>query len=176
MGVRRTWLLFAVLLVPVGARAGDHKIDASMAASVMDVNGPLSSSAGLHASGAAMLGNKIRWVGFVGELSAHFAPLSHDLRQITFMTGTRLTLPSAQRHWMPFVHVMAGFMDRAGDGQTTGAGGVFAFGGGIDVAPGTYKNWGTRVQVDYLRSLSRARNDSVRYSAGVVYRWVLPHQ
>ena len=178
MGVRLPWvILAAVLLAPSTAGAGDHQFETFIGPSYLNAKGSSANLGGWHIAGAATT-HRWRRLSFIGDLSVHFLgedDSGGDLTQVSFMAGPRWTLLGGhEHHHMPFVHVVVlGAVLRSRETVQSTAG-AMAVGVGYDFAPGKKKNWGSRIQVDYIQPLSSDIRHSVRVSAGLVYRFTIP--
>lgn len=182
MGIPRPWVILAVVLAPSAAGAGDHRFDLFLAPLTSGLNAKGSSAKllGWHVAGAATTpAEKWRKLSYIGDLSVHFLgddDSGADLTQVSFMVGPRWTFLSGDdKHHMPFVHVVfLGAVLRSKEAIQSTSGAV-AVGAGYDFAPGENKNWGTRVQVDYIQPWGSDIRYSVRASAGLIYRFTIPH-
>ncbi len=199
MGLRRPLLVVVALLIPAGARAGDHKADEFFALSYLEGPGSTIKLGGLEVSLARTPSREHRSFACVGDLSVHFLggeegsdqtdgegtdQAQQDVTQVTFMVGARWT-PLGDRqsgkhkgehkHHMPFMHFMVGFVDRTGGSHPSET--AFALTGGVgwDWVPGDKRTWGSRVQIDYIRPVSSDMRHSWRFSAGAVYRIHFDH-
>jgi hypothetical protein len=138
MGVRKIWLVLAVLLIPDGAQASDHKFSVFIALSRADNpnsnsgissvwNGGLSvrqetsvdDGWGWHVAGEVALktGKLKTKLSFIGEASGHFvgADRNRDATQFTVMVGPRWAFPVLWKRAHSFVHVMGfGAIHRSG--------------------------------------------------------------
>jgi hypothetical protein len=147
MGVRRSWLVLAVLLIPAGARPSDHKF--SVYTALSRANNPDSNSGtgsvwngGLSARQVSSVGDGLGWhvsgevalktgklktkLSFIGEASGHFvgAKRKMDATQITVMVGPRWAFPPVLwKRAHSFVHFMGfGAIHRSGFAATDSSG------------------------------------------------------
>jgi hypothetical protein len=190
MGIRRSWAVLVVLLTPALAGASDHNFEVFFAPSALFVKGSTSDVYGWHAGASAVTPWFGKKLSFIGDISSHFvgkdAKTGADLTQTSVLVGPRFTFLSGKSHdFMPFVHVVflgAVVESRAAAGATPALQsmtGSFAVGAGFDVSRGDTpeeKNWGTRLQFDYIQPIANeAVHKSFRLSIGVIYRFHDPH-
>lgn len=189
MGVRRYWLVLAVLVIPAVAGAGDHQADVFLAPSYLIGPGSKIKLGGWHASVAVTLPEK-KWLGFIVDVSGHYLGGDDDPQQtcmtqpcpqpdrtqITFMLGPRFTPLKGQDPHHPlhmlFAHAMVfGAVHRTGGSHVGGAtSGALALGVGYDFPVTEKDTWIPRLQVDYVWPVSSDVRHGWRISAGLVYR------
>ncbi len=188
MGIRRVWLGMGLLLIPVAARASDHKFGAFAALSHLDAKGSKLGLTGWHVSGEATIKTGAqgqRWLSLAADISANFVGEEDseseetDPTQITFAFGPRVERNLGRRSangghtHTAFLHTMVGAVYRSGVRSAAAGGGAgsLSFGGGYSLAPGTNHNWALRLQVDYIWPISTDLGHGWRYSAGLLFRF-----
>ena len=197
MRVRRSWLLLGVLVMPVGATAGDHKWSAYVALTGSKISSPQSTPTssvwngglsagrgdhesgtrfGWHTAGEITVPNKFlgRPISFIGDASAHFlrSDGSTELTQLTVMLGPRLALFSRGKTHTS-AHVMGFGFVQSSDTRlnVTTSRAAFAIGAGVDLIPAENGRKGIRVQLDWIVPVGTGLDSGLRYSAGFVYRY-----
>jgi hypothetical protein len=118
--------------------------------------------------------NANNWFAVAGDFGAYVGHIPQSFTGATYLVGPRFSYRKLP--WtVPFVQALVGGSHfSTSTGGITGGGSEFAFavGGGGDIGLGTTRNFGLRLEGDYvgIRS-SGSITPAVRLSIGIVYRF-----
>lgn len=181
MGTRRPWLVLALLLIPVGARADRHNWEAYAGASAATGGsllwgGNLSIAGTLNDDCKGFFAIKDRCMSFFVVFSKHAGP--HDggsLTETSALVGPRRVVYRTLKYSVNkgvhfrlqfFVQGLAGIVHTSSEGGDWAAGA----GAGVDALFSDYG--GVRAQVDRIWSGAEGDRDRFfRFSLGLIYRF-----
>ena len=187
MRVRLIGMVLGLLIVPIVARANDHRADAAMSASVTD-GGSLLFGARLTLGKTFLLpataAEEPRFPclpGLVGEISAEFGTHDNTDESNTFLLAAGRCSFAKSRS---LIHALGYLgMSNTPDGNLSDGPKDFAFGAGVawdiafadrqEVSMTEYSGWGLRLQLDMIQRKG-IRDAVTRFSAGFVYRFPRP--
>lgn len=130
----------------------------------------------LHGGSGSIAGNLNNWFGVVGDFGGYKVtglPSGLDARMFTYLFGPRLSYRQV-RAMTPFAQVLVGGAHASARlGGVSGSANAFAFtvGGGLDIRASEHVAI-RLVQTEYLLTrFGNQRQDNVRFSAGIVFRF-----